>query len=103
MLTDDPMSRVACETFVTTGLAIVGGEITTKAYVDIPGIVRSTINEIGYDRESYGYDGNTVGVLVSLDEQSPDIAQGVDTAPKRCAAARPAKTCSTSRAPATRG
>jgi len=78
MLEQDPMSRVACETFVTTGLAIVGGEITTSGYVDIPRIVRSTINEIGYNRESYGYDGNTVGVLVSLDEQSPDIAQGVD-------------------------
>ncbi|HEY5153618.1 MAG TPA: methionine adenosyltransferase, partial [Acidimicrobiales bacterium] len=78
MLEQDPMSRVACETFVTTGLAIVGGEITTTGYVDIPKIVRSTINEIGYNRESYGYDGNTVGVLVSLDEQSPDIAQGVD-------------------------
>jgi S-adenosylmethionine synthetase len=78
MLEQDPMSRVACETFVTTGLAIVGGEITTQGYVDIPKVVRSTINEIGYSRESYGYDGNTVGVLVSLDEQSPDIAQGVD-------------------------
>jgi len=78
MLDQDPASRVACETFVTTGLAIVGGEITTTGYVDIPKIVRSTINEIGYNRESYGYDGNTVGVLVSLDEQSPDIAQGVD-------------------------
>jgi S-adenosylmethionine synthetase len=78
MLEQDPMSRVACETFVTTGLAIVGGEITTSGYVDIPKLVRSTINEIGYNRESYGYDGNTVGVLVSLDEQSPDIAQGVD-------------------------
>jgi len=78
MLEQDPMSRVACETFVTTGLAIVGGEITTTGYVDIPKVVRSTINQIGYSRESYGYDGNTVGVLVSLDEQSPDIAQGVD-------------------------
>ena len=78
MLEQDPMSRVACETFVTTGLAIVGGEITTSGYVDIPKLVRSTINDIGYNRESYGYDGNTVGVLVSLDEQSPDIAQGVD-------------------------
>jgi S-adenosylmethionine synthetase len=78
MLEQDPRSRVACETFVTTGLAIVGGEITTQGYVDIPKVVRSTINEIGYSRESYGYDGNTVGVLVSLDEQSPDIAQGVD-------------------------
>jgi S-adenosylmethionine synthetase len=78
LLEQDSTSRVACETFVTTGLAIVGGEVTTSGYVDIPKIVRSTINEIGYNRESYGYDGNTVGVLVSLDEQSPDIAQGVD-------------------------
>jgi S-adenosylmethionine synthetase len=78
MLAQDSASRVACETFVTTGLAIVGGEITTAGYVDIPKIVRATINDIGYNRESYGYDGSTVGVLVSLDEQSPDIAQGVD-------------------------
>ena len=78
ILEQDPQSRVACETFVTTGLALVGGEITTQAYVDIPGIVRKAICDIGYDRESYGYDGNTVGVLVALDEQSPDIAQGVD-------------------------
>lgn len=78
LLERDPMSRVACETMVTTGLAIVAGEITTSAYVDIPRIVRSTINDIGYNRESYGYDGSTVGVIVTLDEQSPDIAQGVD-------------------------
>jgi S-adenosylmethionine synthetase len=78
LLTEDPESRVACETMVTTGLAIVAGEITTNAYVDIPGIVRGTINDIGYNRESYGYDGATVGVMVALDEQSPDIAQGVD-------------------------
>jgi S-adenosylmethionine synthetase len=78
LLAEDPQSRVACETFVTTGLAIVGGEISTNGYVDIPGIVRSTIKGIGYDRESYGYDGATCGVLVALDEQSPDIAQGVD-------------------------
>jgi S-adenosylmethionine synthetase len=78
MLAQDPNSRVACETLVTTGLAIVAGEITTSGYVDIPKVVRSTINEIGYNRESYGYDGSTVGVLVSLDEQSVDIAQGVD-------------------------
>ena len=78
MLAEDPMSRVACETMVTTGLAVIAGEITTNAYVDIPGIVRATINEIGYDRESYGYDGNTCGVMVAVDEQSPDIAQGVD-------------------------
>ncbi len=78
MLAQDPQSRVACETLVTTGLCVVAGEITTNGYVDIPKIVRATINEIGYDRESYGYDGNTCGVLVSLDEQSKDIGQGVD-------------------------
>jgi len=78
MLAEDPESRVACETLVTTGLAIVAGEITTQAYVDIPGTVRQTINDIGYDREAFGYDGNTCGVMVCIDEQSPDIAQGVD-------------------------
>jgi S-adenosylmethionine synthetase len=77
MLAQDPLSRVACETMVTTGLAVVAGEITTQAYVDIPGTVRRTINEIGYDRESFGFDGNTCGVMVSIDEQSPDISQGV--------------------------
>ncbi len=77
MLAQDPYSRVACETLVTTGLAVVAGEITTEAYVDIPGTVRRTINEIGYDRESFGYDGNTCGVMVTIDEQSPDISQGV--------------------------
>jgi S-adenosylmethionine synthetase len=71
------MSRVACETMVTTGLAIVAGEITTNAYVDIPGIVRDTIRGIGYDRESFGYDGSTCGVMIAIDEQSPDISQGV--------------------------
>jgi S-adenosylmethionine synthetase len=79
LLAQDPMSRVACETLVTTGLAIVAGEITTEAYVDIPSVVRRTINDIGYNRESYGFDGNTCGVMVTIDEQSPDIAQGVDT------------------------
>ena len=78
MLENDPASRVACETLVTTGLAIVAGEVTTTGWVDIPKIVRETIKEIGYDRESYGYDGSTVGVMVSLDAQSADIAQGVD-------------------------
>jgi S-adenosylmethionine synthetase len=78
MLAEDPNSRVACETFVTTGLCVVGGEITTQGYVDIPGIVRRTINGIGYDRESFGFDGNTCGVMVALDAQSADIAQGVD-------------------------
>ncbi|CAM8643333.1 MetK S-adenosylmethionine synthetase [Acidimicrobiia bacterium] len=78
MLEQDPESRVACETLVTTGLAIVAGEVTTSGWVDIPTIVRDTIKGIGYDRESYGYDGSTVGVMVSLDAQSKDIAQGVD-------------------------
>ena len=79
LLAEDPQSRVACETFVTTGLAVVGGEITTKAYVDIPSIVRDTICEIGYDNGDIGYDGKSCGVLISLDEQSPDISQGVTT------------------------
>jgi len=80
ILAQDPMARVACETMVTTGLAIVAGEITTTAYVEIPNIVRETIKGIGYDRESVGFDGNTCGVMTSIDPQSPDIAQGVDTA-----------------------
>ena len=80
ILAEDPAGRVACETLLTTGLVVVAGEITTSAYVDIPKIARRTICEIGYDRESYGFDGNTCGVIVSIDEQSPDIAQGVDTA-----------------------
>jgi S-adenosylmethionine synthetase len=79
LLEQDPSSRVACETLVTTGLAIVAGEITTEAYVDIPSVVRGTINDIGYNRESYGFDGNTCGVMVTIDEQSADIAQGVDS------------------------
>ncbi len=78
ILAKDPDARVACETLVTTGLCVVAGEITTSAYVDIPSIARETIKAIGYDRESFGYDGNTCGVLVALDEQSRDIAQGVD-------------------------
>jgi S-adenosylmethionine synthetase len=80
ILTKDPEARVACETMVTTGLAMVAGEITTKEYVDIPTIVRSTINEIGFDNANMGFDGNTCGVITSIDPQSPDIAQGVDTA-----------------------
>ncbi|MGH9112258.1 MAG: methionine adenosyltransferase [Acidimicrobiales bacterium] len=80
ILAQDPQARVACETMVTTGLAIVAGEITTDAYVEIPNIVRETIKGIGYDRESVGFDGNTCGVMTSIDPQSPDIAQGVDTA-----------------------
>ena len=78
LLAEDPASRVACETLVTTGMAVIAGEISTSAYVEIPKIVREAICEIGYDREAFGYDGNTCGVLVSLDEQSADIAQGVD-------------------------
>ena len=78
ILAEDPAGRVACETLVTTGLALVAGEISTTGYVDIPGIVRQTIRDIGYDREAFGYDGSTAGVLVALDEQSPDIAVGVD-------------------------
>jgi S-adenosylmethionine synthetase len=78
VLTDDPAGRVACETLVTTGLAVVAGEITTQTYVDIPRLVRTTIRDIGYDRAKYGFDADTCGVIVALDEQSQDIAQGVD-------------------------
>ncbi len=77
---DDPMGRVACETLVTTGLVVVAGEITTETYVDIPGLVRNTVKNIGYTRAKYGFDGETCGVVVSIDEQSPDIAAGVDEA-----------------------
>ena len=80
ILAEDPAGRVACETLLTTGLVVVAGEITTNAYVDIPKIVRQTVCGIGYDRESYGFDGNTCGVITSIDEQSPDISQGVSTA-----------------------
>ena len=79
-LTDDPMSRVACETLVTTGLVVVAGEITTTTYVDIPTLVREKINSIGYTRAKFGFDGDTCGVMVSIDPQSADIAQGVDKA-----------------------
>ena len=78
VLTDDPGGRVACETLVTTGLVVVAGEVTTSTYVDIPRLVRRTIREIGYDRAKYGFDADTCGVIVALDEQSPDIAQGVE-------------------------
>ncbi len=80
ILAHDDMARVACETFVTTGLVVVGGEITTNCYVDIPGVVRQTIKEIGYTRAKYGFDGDTCAVLTAIDEQSPDIAIGVDQA-----------------------
>jgi len=78
ILAEDPHGRVACETLLTTGLCVVAGEITTNAYVDIPKIAREVIKDIGYDNALYGFDGNTCGVIVSIDEQSPDIAQGVD-------------------------
>ncbi|QYJ14705.1 S-adenosylmethionine synthase [Rubrobacter xylanophilus DSM 9941] len=79
-LADDPMSRVACETLVTTGLVMVAGEITTSTYVDIPSVVRRKISEIGYTRAKYGFDAATCGVITSIDPQSPDIARGVDRA-----------------------
>src|SRR6187399_3722174 len=78
LLAQDPNGRVACETLVTTGLCVIAGEITTDAYIEIPKIARETINGIGYDNALYGFDGNTCGVIVSIDEQSPDIAQGVN-------------------------
>jgi S-adenosylmethionine synthetase len=78
MLEKDPESRVACETMITTGLVVVAGEVTTSEYVDIPKTVRETICEIGYDREDFGFDGHTCGVMVALDSQSSDIARGVD-------------------------
>ena len=80
ILAKDPFGRVACETMVTTGQAHIAGEISTECYVDISKIVRDTVRKIGYTRAKYGFDAETCGILVSLDEQSPDIAQGVDKA-----------------------
>jgi S-adenosylmethionine synthetase len=80
IMAEDPAGRVACETLLTTGLVVVAGEITTTAYIEIPTLVRDVICSIGYDRSAYGFDGHTCGVTVSIDSQSPDIAQGVDTA-----------------------
>jgi S-adenosylmethionine synthetase len=80
ILKDDPNARVACETTVTTGMALISGEISTTTYVDIPKVVRETIKNIGYTRAKYGYDSQTMAVLTAIDEQSADIAQGVDTA-----------------------
>ncbi len=80
LLDEDPMSRVACETATTTGLVLVMGEITTKAYVDIQKIVRDKVREIGYTRGRYGFDADTCGVITAIDEQSTDIAMGVDKA-----------------------
>jgi S-adenosylmethionine synthetase len=80
VMRDDPNGRVACETLVNTGLVLVSGEITTETYVDIPGLVRETLRRIGYDRAKYGFDADTCSVITAIDEQSPDIAQGLDTA-----------------------
>jgi S-adenosylmethionine synthetase len=80
VMRDDPDGRVACECLVNTGLVVVAGEISTEVYVDIPKIARETIREIGYDRAKYGFDADTCAVMTAIDEQSPDIAQGVDTA-----------------------
>src|SRR5258707_9113914 len=79
-LTNDPNSRVACETLITTGLVVVAGEMTTTEYIDIPLLLRETVKGIGYTRAKYGFDAETCGVIVAIDEQSPDIAQGVDNA-----------------------
>ena len=79
LLAQDPMSRVACETMVTTGLAFIAGEITTNAYADLPSIVRATIEDVGYTRAKFGFDHKTCAVINSIDKQSPDIAMGVDT------------------------
>src|SRR5437773_7020603 len=78
ILAKDPLARVACEAIVTTGLVIVVGEISTDCYVDIPRIIRQTVREVGYTRAKYGFDAETCGIMSSIDEQSPDIAQGVD-------------------------
>jgi len=80
ILARDPMGRVACETLVTTGLVMVAGEITTSCYVDIPRLVRGIVKDIGYTRAKYGFDGDTCAVITAIDEQSPDIAQGVNRA-----------------------
>src|SRR5256886_2836342 len=78
VLADDPTGRVACETLITTGLVVVAGEITTDTYVDVRAVVRERIADIGYTRAKYGFDAETCGVVVAIDEQSPDIARGVD-------------------------
>jgi len=79
IIASDPEGRVACETFVTTGMAVVGGEITTSTYVNIPDIVRGTVEAIGYTEASFGFDAETCAVLTTIDRQSPDIKMGVDT------------------------
>ena len=103
VLAEDPNGRVACETLVNTGLVVVSGEISTDVYVDIPKIVRRTINEIGYDNGEFGFDGNSCAVIIAIDEQSAGHRPG-----RRRGATRPAptpatRTSSTSTVPATRG
>jgi hypothetical protein len=102
ILAEDPMARVACETLVTTGLVVVAGEITTSAYVEFPKIVRDTVNGIGFDNGNTGFDGNTCGVITSIDPSRPTSPRA-STPRTRPAPARPVRTSSTSRAPATRG
>ncbi len=80
VLKDDPQGHVACETLITTGLVVVAGEISTTTYVDVPTVVRNTIERIGYTRAKFGFDASTCGVVTAIHEQSPDIAQGVGTA-----------------------
>jgi S-adenosylmethionine synthetase len=79
ILAEDPMGRVACESFCTTGLVVVGGEITTKSWVDVPSLVRSVVSEIGYTDKRFGFDAASCGILNAIGRQSPDISQGVDT------------------------
>src|ERR1700733_2391843 len=86
VLADDPYGRVACETLVNTGLVVVAGEITTTVHLDIPELVRGTVRDIGYDDAAYGFDCNTCAVISTIDRQSPDIAQGVNTAHEQRAA-----------------
>ena len=100
-LTDDPYSRVACETLTTTGLVLVSGEISTQTYIDIPRVVRDVVRDVGYSHSSFGFDDETCSVITTIHEQSPDIAQGVGR-PTRCAPTSTTTTHSTARAPATR-
>ena len=103
VLRDDPEGRVACETLITTGLVVVAGEITTEIYVDIANLVRETVAGIGYTHTEWGFDANTCGVVVAIDQQSPDIALGVDTSRTRSSTTPATTTRSTRSARATRG
>ena len=103
IMAEDPEGRVACETLVNTGMAVVSGEISTEVHLDIPEIVRETIRGIGYDHGDYGYNCDHISVLVSLDKQSPRHRPGRRRAPTRPGSTRPTTTSSTSPGPATRG